>query len=811
MAIQSRAQAVVIGGGIVGCSIFYHLTKLGWKDVLLLERSELTSGSTWHAAAANLILHDVANMLKIQHYTVMQYEALEAETGQSCGIHPCGGLYLANTPERWDQIRILHSRARLMGLESELLTPEQCREKMPVLNIERVIGGMFEPKESHVDPNGVPHAYAKGGKMNGGKVHRFCPVTETNQLPDGTWEVVTGEGTVIADVVVNAAGLWAREVGKLAGLDIPLMPMEHQYMVTESIPAIEALEKELPILHDSDMEFYTRQEGQGLLFGAYENEGHHVWVDGTPLDFGHELFPDALDRMEDNIMQGMERIPCMADAGVRRVVNGPMIWSPDALPLIGPMPEVKNYYIASGVMAGFSQSGGLGKLLAEWIVEGAPSLDIFFLDPARFGSFANRNYVLERTEENYSTRFRIIFPNDERPAGRPNKTRPIYDRQKERGAVFGALLGWEYPLWFAPEGMAARDENSFRRANWFDVVGGECKATRETVGLLDTSIYGRYVIEGPNAEAWLDRLVTNKVPTKIGRVALCPMLNEKGGVIGDFTVTRLSAERFLLIGAGVAEIYHKRWFDRFLPADGVRYESWSDSHGGFSISGPNARKLLGDMTGEDVSHEAFPFLTSREMNIGPARCIVMRVSFTGEAGYEIYMPASQQTAVYDRILTLGEKHGLKEIGIRALNSMRLEKGYGGWGREFILEYNPFDCGMGRFVKFDKGDFIGREAVLRFRDLDCVPDYKLCFLTVEEGPNNADPIGGEPLMRGDECIGVISSAAYGYTLGKTVALAMVKTDQAVPGSDYWMKIIDEDRQVTLHEKPLFDPQGLKLRQ
>ena len=805
--MKSHARVVVIGGGITGCSILYHLVKMGWSEVMLLERAELTSGSTWHAAAGNHALHPLTNVSKLQYYTITQYRKLEDETGQSCGIHPVGGIYLASTPERLDQLKIQRAKARYLGIDFEMIALDEVHRLNPLIDTGDVLGAMFEPNESHVDPAGVTNAYAKGAQAGGAEVHRFTPAIETNPLADGRWRVVTPAGSVEADVVVNAAGLWAREVAALAGATLPLMPMEHQYFVTEDIPEIAALDHEIPLLHDNDHEHYMRQEGKGLLVGAYEADGRHWAVDGTPADFGHELLPDDLDRIEPNMRAAMVRVPCLATAGIKRVVNGPMIWSPDVMPLLGPVPGLKNYFSATGVMNGFSTAGGIGMAIAEWIVEGETSLDLATMDIARFGEdYPDKDYCLARTHENYSTRFRIHFPYEERPAGRPAKTRPLYETHKAAGAVFGAAFGWEVPLWFAPGGVAAEDEPSFRRANWFEHVGNECRALRARVGLLDTSHYAKYEVSGAGAEAWLGRLLANRMPAESGRTVLSPMLNDSGHIVGDFTLTRLDGERFFMVGSGVAERYHQRWFDRFLPADGVTLESRTEALAGFSISGPRARDLLGALTGADVSNDAIRFLRVSDLDIGPTTARVMRIAFTGELGYELYLSAEHQVAAYEAIRAAGAGFGLALVGGRALGSLRIEKGYGSWGPEYGPEYTPFDAGLDRFVRFDKGDFVGRDALARMRNE--TPKYRLCYFVVDAG--DADATGGEPVLRGGEVVGQVTSAAYGHTVGESLALAYVRTGAAEPGDGYAIEIIGEMCPARLLAEPLLDPRGERIR-
>ncbi|MEC7236936.1 MAG: FAD-dependent oxidoreductase, partial [Pseudomonadota bacterium] len=558
--MRTHAQAVVIGGGLVGCSILYHLAKLGWRDVILLERDELTSGSTWHAAANIHGLHDNNNITRIQHYTMNLYKELEAETGQGCGVFQPGSLYLAQTEEREHQLRLQEAKAKFYGLGFYEVSREEARELHPLAQFDDVRCIMFEPDGGNVDPSGVTHAYAAGARLLGAEIERFCPVTGTEAQPDGSWVVRTEKGDIHTQWVVNAAGLWGREVAAMAGLTLPLQPTEHQYFVTEAIDEVASLGRRLPSIADRDGEYYFRQEGNGLLIGAYEEKMKFWAEEGTPLDFGHELFDDDLDRIMDNVMRAIDRVPAAADAGVKRVINGPMIWSPDSNALFGPVPELRNYFCCNGIIPGFSQSGGLGLLAAQWMIEGEPEWDMFAWDLARFGDWADKAFTRARVRDQYMHRFKIHFPNEERAAGRPAMTRPAYEMQRGMGAVFGLNAGWEHPLWFADE-PGTEDTNGFARQNWFEPVGREAAMLREAVGIIDISNFGKYEIAGPGAGDWLDRLVANHVPRETGRSCLTPLIGMRGGVAGDFTITMTGDDSYVMIGSGMAERYHRRFFD----------------------------------------------------------------------------------------------------------------------------------------------------------------------------------------------------------------------------------------------------------
>ena len=809
--MKDSAQVVVIGGGLVGCSILYHLTKLGWTDVMLLERDELTSGSTWHAAAGIHGLHDNNNISRLQYYTMGLYNDLEKETGQSCGVHQPGSIYLACTTDRVHQLRIQAAKAKAFDAEFYEISKQEILELHPLLDVDNVKCAMFEPLGGHVDPSGVTYAYAAGARQNGAAIHRFTPVLETNPRADGSWDVVTDKGTIHAEYVVNAAGLWGREVAKLAGFELPLMTMEHQYFVTEEIPAIAELGRELPSVADRDQEYYLRQEGKGLLVGAYEKDGRFWAEEGTPLDFGHELLQEDLERIEDNVMRACDRIPALAEAGIKRVINGPMIWSPDSSALVGPVRGLKNYFCCNGIIPGFSQSAGLGLTLAQWIVEGEPELDMFPWDVCRFGNWANKAFTKARALDTYSSRFRIHFPNEERQAGRPLKTRPVYEMQKSMGAVFGLSYGWEHPHWYANEGMEQVDDFSFERPKWFDIMGQEVKALRESVGIVDTSNFAKYEISGTGAHQWLDQIVANYVPKEVGRTCLTPLLSLRGGLAGDFTIARIEENRFFMIGSGIAEDYHLRIFESRLPFDNVSFKCVTDDMAGFNVAGPNARKVMETLTGLDLSNEGLRFMRNKVVEIDGYQAIILRVSFTGDLGFEIYVMEENQLALYQKLFAIGESYGIRPIGSRALGSMRIEKGYGSWSREYSPEWYPAESGMAALVKDDKPEFMGREAYLKIKDQPT--RQQLCCFTIETKPgaNGADAWGGEPIFRNGQYVGRITSGSYSFTFNTSVALGYVNTDQAAPGDDFEVAVLGLPHKATLLEEPLFDPRGERLRQ
>ena len=804
--MRTHAQAVVIGGGLVGCSILYHLAKLGWRDVILLERDELTSGSTWHAAANIHGLHDNNNITRIQHYTMNLYKELEAETGQGCGVFQPGSLYLAQTEEREHQLRLQEAKAKFYGLGFYEVSREEAKELHPLAQFDDVRCIMFEPDGGNVDPSGVTHAYAAGARLLGAEIKRFCPVTGTEAQPDGSWIVRTEKGDIHTQWVVNAAGLWGREVAAMAGLSLPLQPTEHQYFVTEAIDEVATLGRRLPSIADRDGEYYFRQEGNGLLIGAYEEKMKFWAEEGTPLDFGHELFDDDLDRIMENVMRAIDRVPAAAEAGVKRVINGPMIWSPDSNALFGPVPELRNYFCCNGIIPGFSQSGGLGLLAAQWMIEGEPEWDMFAWDLARFGDWADKAFTKARVRDQYMHRFKIHFPNEERAAGRPAMTRPAYEMQRGMGAVFGLNAGWEHPLWFA-DAPGTEDTNGFARQNWFEPVGREAAMLRDAVGVIDISNFGKYEVTGPGAGDWLDALVANHVPREIGKSCLTPLIGMRGGVAGDFTITMTGDESYMMIGSGMAERYHRRFFDMVPLPDGTGFEVATPRIAGFNVAGPRSREMLAGLTDADLSNEGWRFMRSRRIAVGGVDCLAIRVSFTGDLGWELHCAVDDQVVLYETLLEAAAAHGGGPVGGRALGALRIEKGYGSWGREYSPEYWPQEAGLHGLIKLDK-NFLNKEAYLKISNTP--PRESLTMFEVDV-TDNADANGGEPIFLADGTpVGRVTSGSYGYTVGKSLAIGYAREGVVRAGDRVEIFILGKPHAATVLEKPPFDAGGERLR-
>ena len=804
--MRTHAQAVVIGGGLIGCSILYHLAKKGWNDSVLIERSELTSGSTWHAAANIHGLHDNTNVSRLQHYTMQLYKDLEKETGQSCGIFQQGSLYLAQTEQREYQLRIQAAKARRYGMRFHEVSRSEAEKLHPFVNFDGIRCIMYEPDGGNVDPSGVTHAYAAGARQMGAEIQRFNPVIGTYAQPDGTWIVETEKGSIRTNWVINAAGLWAREVGRMAGIDLPLIPTEHQYFVTETIPEVAQLGRRLPSVADRDGEYYLRQEGLGLLVGAYEKDMRFWAENGTPLDFGHDLFPDDLERIEPNMMRAIDRVPLVGSAGIKRVINGPMIWSPDSAALFGPVPELTNYFCCNGIIPGFSQSGGLGRLAAEWIVDGEPTLDLFAWDMARFGLWANPHFVKERVADQYANRFKIHFPNEERSAGRPVRTRPVYEQQKSNGAVFGLNYGWEHPLWFAAPGEPTTETYGFTRQNWWAPVGREARMLREKVGVIDISNYAKYVVKGPGAYDWLSALFANKMPVKIGATCLTPLIGVHGGVAGDFTVTKMAEDEYRIFGSGMAERFHARWFKQIpLPPD-TSFESVTDALCGFNVAGPMARNVLSRLTNADLANGEFPFMRSKRIDVAGVPCIALRLSFTGDLGWELYCDAADQPKLYRALLDAAKEEGGGPVGSRALGSLRLEKGYGSWGRDYSPEYWPHESGLGGLVKSDR-PFLNRDVWEQVARQE--PRSMICMLEIDT--DDADASGGEPIFAEDGApIGNVTTGGYGYYVQKSLAIGYIKTEFCKPGDQVRVAILGRDFTARILERAPFDPDGVRLR-
>ncbi len=808
--MKTSAQVVIIGGGVVGCSVLYHLTKAGWTDVVLLERKELTSGSTWHAAGGMHTINGDPNVAKLQDYTVNLYKEIEAISGQDCGIHLTGGLLLADTKERLEWFKMVHARCRYLGIDTEIITLDEAEKLFPFLDKSKFVGALYDPVEGHVDPTGVTLAYAKSAQIAGAEIYKHTFVSGLTQKADKSWMVQTDKGEIHAEHVVNAGGLWAREVGHMVGLELPVLAMEHMYLLTDEIPELmdfaNAQEEDVIGVTDFGAEIYMRKEGNGLLLGTYEKACVPWSEKTTPWDFDTELLQPDLDRIAPSLEMGAEHFPMFGRAGIKKVINGPFTFAPDGNPLVGPVTGIPNYWLACGVMAGLSQGGGVGLSLANWMVHGDPGADIWGMDNARFGDWATKSYTNVKVRENYSRRFRITFPNEELPAGRPLQTTPIYDRLTQENAVWGASYGLEHPLWFQHQGKDPIEDITFKRSNAFEVVAEECAAVRETAAMSEVAAFAKYHVTGSGAKAWLEHILTNTLP-KHGRMALTPMLNHAGKLIGDFTVASLSDNDYYIFGSGIAENYHMRWFLHNLPSDGnVNVRAEGQRLVGLTIAGPNSRAILQNVVNEDVSNEAFKFLDFKKINVGIVPAMIGRISFTGDLGYEIWVRPEYLVNLYQVLKDAGKAYSMKLFGMRALNSLRFDKNFGSWGTEYRPIYGPYEAGLGYFVKLKKNSFIGKEAAEK--EKETAGERKLVSFVLDA--KDADAIADEPISYNGEVVGWVTSGGYAHHSQKSVALGYIPTELAKETSGFQIEIIGEWLDAKRLDEPLFDPKGLRMR-
>ena len=803
--MKASARAVVIGGGVVGASVLYHLAKIGWTDVLLLEKSELTSGSTWHAAGGMHTFNGEANISRLQKYTIDLYREIEAISGQSCGLHPNGGLMLAASAGELDSLRLICSRARYLGMETEMISLEEARNFNPLIDTRHFIGALWRADGGHCDPSGTTNAYVKAARTLGAAAERFTRVLALTARRDGTWDVVTDKGTVHAEHVVNCAGLWAREVGHMVGIELPVLAMEHHYLITEDLPELAGRAREIVNTTDYAGEIYVRQERGGALIGTYEPNGV-VWSPlRTPEDFSMQLLPEDFERLAPYFEVGFRHFPALGRVGIRKAVNGPFTFAPDGNPLVGPVRGVRNYWVACAVMAGFSQGGGIGLVLSRWMAEGDPGQDIISMDVARFGAFATAKYTAIKVPENYSRRFRLAYPNEELPAARPVRRSPIYDRLRAAGAVMGANFALEHALWFAPPGVAPSETPTYRRSEAFPVVRAECQAVRGGVGLYETTNYGKYEVSGRGARAWLDRVFACRIP-RPGRLALAPMLNPAGRIVGDLSLACLADDRYMIVGSGFAEEFHLRWFSRAEPPADVSVRSVASTLTGVSLAGPRSRELLQRLVRVDLSAQAFRLFQVTETAVGFAPAILTRAGFTGELGYEIWTTPDYFATLYDDLWEAGRALGLVHFGGRALSSLRLEKGYGSFNKDFRPDHTPAETGLDRFVDFDKPAFTGRDSVLAER----AAGPKRRFIVMEIADADAEVIGYESIMHEGAAVGYVTSGAYGHCVGKSLAAGYLPTALAREGARFGIDILGELRRATVRLAPLYDPQGMRLR-
>ena len=801
--METHAKVVIIGGGVVGCSILFHLAKFGLKDCILLERKELTSGSSWHAAGNVHVISNDPNISRLMAYTIRLYKEIEETSGHSVGFKPSGGFYLASNEVWADYLKRERSKARYMGLDQEFISLEEIAIKNPLIDPKRYISALWDPIDAEVDPSGVTYAFAKAAKVHGAKYHINTVVKDTKQKNDGTWDVITNQGNINAEIVINAGGLWAREVGHLAGINLPVQPMEHHYLITDSIPEIESLPEgqRLPVGTDFEGNIYFRQEGKGMLLGTYEQQSTPWKIEGTPMSFGHELLEPKLENIQDRLAIGFERMPALEKAGIKNIVNGPFTFGPDGSPLIGPVPGLQNYWVAVGVMAGFCQGGGVGKCIAEWIIDGEPSIDVWAMDVARFGDYASPQYGTIKSSENYERRFIMTFPNETLPKGRKQKTTSLYDRFISKGAVMGDSFGLESVLWFANDPKDAYEEPTIKRSRSHNYVAKEVKNVRENVGVTEIANFSKHEFQGPDARKFLNYVLAGRIPAP-GRIVLNPMLTPKGKLYGDLTVACFNDNKFIVFGSGAVQEMHRRWFENHLNNFDVIYKNRSDELHGLALSGPKSRQLMQKLVRDDISNENFKFRDVKEMYVGGVPAIVNRISFTGELGYEIYVAPHFLLKLYETMEAAGKEFNLKPFGGRALMSMRLEKNWGAWTLDFRPDFTAKESGLDFFIDWNK-DFIGKESAKKDKS-----KLKLTPLVIET--DDIDVTNNEAVVKNGKSIGYITSGGFAHYVNKSIAYSYLDEEILKSNEKFQVEINGNFYNCSIIKKALYDPTGERMR-
>ena len=809
--MKSKTKVVVIGGGVVGVSTLYHLAKKGWSDVVLVERKELTSGSTWHAAGLLPLFNMSYSVGQLHKYAVNFYKTLEEETGQNVGFSVVSNIRLASNKDRMDEYHQYAGVAQTIGVKVKFLSPEQVKEIWPLCNTDGLIGAIQHPEDGYIQPADLTQALATGARNRGAEIYRNTSVIGIKQSSNG-WVVETDKGPIECEHIVSCTGNFARQTGAMVGLDIPVIPVEHQYIVTEPHPEIVKRKKEgkpeMGVLRDSDTQWYMREEAGGLILGPYEKGAPCCYVDGPSKDSEYELFQEDLERLTPHIEGAIHRVPAFGEVGVKKVYNGAICYTPDGNPIVGPAWGLKNFWINEGHSFGITAAGGAGWQLSEWIIDGEPTVDMLGVEPRRYGDYVSKSYLIEKNEEAYSNVFIIHYPDEEREAGRPLRQPPCYDRLKDLGAVFGQKFGWERANWFAPKGVEQKDDWSFRRSKWFEHVGNECKNVQKNVGLLDMSAFAKCRISGPGAESFLDNLVANKIPQKNGRVNLCHALNTKGGVLSEYTIAKEKNDSFYIVSAGAFQRLDHDWIKKWMPKDrSVTFENLTNSIGVLVVAGPKARDLMKKVSKTDFSNSNFPWLSSKKIEVGLAPTIAMRMNFVGELGWELHHPIEYQNHIFDVLMKAGEEFGLKPFGIRAMDSLRIEKTYKLVGTEMSIEYSPLESGLDRFVHLNKGNFIGRDELVAWQQ----KGFKNKLVTLEVMDiEDADALGNNPIYKDEKVVGRATGGNYGFRVQKSLAIAMVEPKYAKVGTELNMDILGKIHPVKVIEDSPYDPNNDLIR-
>jgi dimethylglycine dehydrogenase len=818
--VKSHVRVLVIGGGVVGVSTLYHLAKKGWTDVALIERTELTAGSTWHAAGLLPLFNMSYTVGQLHKYSVDLYKRLPAETGQDVSFHVTGNLRLATCKERMDEYQKYCGTANTIGVPFEVIAPKRVKELWPLVELggradtPAIVGALYHPDDGHIAPADLTMALRKGARGAGAEIYEQTEALSIERAASGEWKVRTSKGDITAEHLVLATGNYARQTGRMIGLNVPAIPVEHQYIVYEESPELKAYRqgggRELAVLRESDESYYLREERLGWILGPYEKGAPARFADGVPDWFGRDLFPGDLDRLVPHVEAAQRRVPALENCGIKDIVNGPISYTPDGSPLIGPAWGLSNVWLNEAHSFGITAAGGSGWQLAEWIVEGEPGIDMLAVDPRRFGAYTSKRYVVQKNEETYRSVFTIHFPDEERPDARPAKTSPVYDKIAAKGAVWGQRYGWERANWFAPPGVERTDRWSFRRSNYFEHVGNEARLMRERVGIIDLTPFTKHEVTGAGAEGWLDSLVANKVPAKIGRMALCHALTRRGGIRSEFTITKIADQHYYVVSAGAAERYDSDYLCKSLPADGsVGLHNITNTRGCFVLAGPNSRAVLAQLTDTPLDNTSFPWLTAQTIEAGLAVDVyALRVNFVGALGWELHFPIEYAHHLFDALFEAGKAHGIGMVGMRAMESLRMEKSYRMWGSDMTPDYTPFEASLDRFVRMKKDSFIGKAALERQLAAG-VPNR---FVTLEvHGVTDADPLGNEPLFdKSGRMIGRATSGYYGHCLKKSLAIGYTRSEFAAPGTPLQIQILGERKQASVLRESPYDPENNDLR-
>lgn len=799
---MTDVNVVIIGGGAMGCSLLYHLAKLGWTDIVLVEKNDLTHGSTWHAAGLCTHFAHNATIQELRATSVRLYrDILPEETGESCGFHRSGAMRVTRNPDRMDEFRHVAGLSEFTGYPLEIIDPQRIAELHPLAVLDGLLGGIYEPDDGHVDPSLATNAMAKVAQRHGAVIQRYNPVHAIRH-ENGRWVLETRNGTLRALHIVNAAGTWGFEIGRMMGVNVPSVPVLHQYLVTDTVPAIAERQKagapELPIIRDPEESWYCRQERDGFILGPYEKQAQ-VWsVDGVPPDFGAELMAPDLDRVEHIIEAAMARVPALATAGVKTVVNGPITFTPDANPLIGPAHGVPNAWLLTGSSMGVMEGGGAGKFLAHWMTHGAPPMDALAVDSRRFGPWADRTYRVEKAIECFGLQFGVHYPFEERPAGRNIRVSPLHDIMRERGAVMGAAHGAERPNWFSAK---PHDEtrDSFRRTNWFDAVAREVDAAANRVALADLSVFSKFEVTGPDTLRFLEALGSNR-PPKPGRIGLTHALTPAGGIASEFTVSVLSPGRAYLNSAAAAEEMDLDLLNTRAKGFDVRIENRTDALAVIGLMGPHSSDVLKAVAGADAA--SFPWLTLREMTVAGVPARVLRVSYVGECGFEFHLARADAARLFLALVEAGKPFGIGHYGAYAANSMRLEKGYRGWGMDLTTERSPLETGLAHLVKSEGRDFMGRDAMLSRS-----PNWDMVLLEIDTG-GAVEPFYAHSVFAEGRAVGVVTSGAFGHRVSKSLALAFLREPAIREGLT--VKLLGREQSARILDVPPYDPQNLRLR-